>query len=324
MDIFLSHPKPRFLSCRVSFGSVKVWAADFRAMRFRHTSSHAECTECVKHKSLIQSLAHHLLARRTQQELFYRHLEDQFKDRCTYWKMRSDSRSRPDCLTIIVDGMDQAKCSLPRHPCLRAKLFDGFQRPKLHLSAAIAHGKLVALFLTESDMPKDANFCIECVCATLNLASKLMDLSRTDVVVQCDNTPRELKNGFFLRLCAALVSNKTVKSMGVSCLRTGHSHEDIDQLFGQIAQKVARLKSVPSSEVFMDHLRQICNELDRKHEAGRFVFKLDQVRDWRPWLLEAIPARLVGIGGPGAPHIFEFSRFDGTGRRTNCASLPQE
>ena len=256
-------------------------------MRFRHASSHAECTECVKHKSVIQSLSHHLLARRTQQELFYRHLEDQFRDRIVYWKTRSDSRSRPDSLTVIVDGMDQAKCSVPRHTSLKAKLFDGLQRPRLHLSAAIGHGRFIALFLTESDMPKDANFCIETVCCALTLASKSMDLSCTDVIIQCDNTPRELKNGHFLRLCAALVSNKTVKSMGASCLRTGHSHEDVDQLFG---------------------------ELERPHEGGRFVFKVDQVRDWRPWLLEAIPARLIGIGGPGAPHVFEFSRFDATGR----------
>ena len=278
-------------------------------MKFRQISSHATCTECVKHKSVIQALSHHLNARHTQQELYYKHLQDQFADRCQYWQSRADSRSRPDCLTIIVDGMDQQKCALPRHPSLRAKLFDGLQRPRLHLSAAIAHGKFVSLFLTESDVPKDANTCIECVCCALNLASKSMVLANTDVTIQCDNTSRELKNGHFLRLCAALVSNQTVRSMGMACLRTGHSHEDIDQLFGQLAAKIAKMKIVLTSEDLLTQLKRVCHELERPHEPHRFVFKVDQVRDWRPWLLEAIPAKLAGIGGPGAPHVFNFSRL---------------
>ena len=282
-------------------------------MKFRQTSSHATCTECMKHKSVIQALSHHLNARLTQQELYYKHLQNQFADRCTYWQSRSDSRSRPDCLTVIVDGMDQQKCALPRHPSLRAKLFDGLQRPRLHLSAAIAHGKFVALFLTESDVPKDANTCIECVCCALNLASKSMVLANTDVIIQCDNTSRELKNGHFLRLCAALVSNQTVRSMGMACLRTGHSHEDVDQLFGQIAAKIAKMKIVLTSEGLLTQLKRVCHELERPHELGRFAFKVDQVRDWRPWLLEAIPAKLTGIGGPGAPHVFNFSRLNLTG-----------
>lgn len=293
--------------------SSKVWASDFRALRFRHASSHAECTECVKHKSIIQGLSHHLLARRTQQELFYRHLEHQFQDRAIYWRSRSDSRTKPGCLTIIADGMDQSKCALPRAAALRAKCFDGLQRLRLHLSAALGHGKFIALYLTEANMPKDANYCIETVCNALTLASKSMDLASTDVTLQCDNTSRELKNGPVLRLCASLVSNKTVKTMMVSCLRTGHSHEDIDQCFGVIASKIAKLRHVPTSLHFLQYLQQICNELDRPHEAGRHVLKVDQCRDWRPWLLQGVPTQLVGIGGPGAPHLFHFCRFDSAG-----------
>ena len=283
-------------------------------MKFRKDSSHASCSECMKHKSVIASLSHHLLARKAQQELYYTHLESQMRDRFAYWKLRADSRSKPDTLVIIMDGMDQSKCSLPRHPCLKAKLWDGFQRPKLHLSAGICHGHFVAMFITEADLPKDANFCIECVCSCLNVASKVYDLPNTDVIIQCDNTPRELKNGHFLRLCAALVSDKSVRTMGVSCLRTGHSHEDIDQMFGSVAIKIARMKSVPTSEAFLTAMTHVCADLDRPHEKGRHVFKVDQVRDWRPWLLEAIPTKLTGIGGPGAPHVMTFSRLDITGR----------
>ena len=291
----------------------EVWAANFTAMKFRKESSHASCSECVKHKSLIQSLAHHLVARRAQQDLYYKHLEAQFKDRINYWQLRAESRNKQGQLTIIVDGMDQSKCCLPRHPCFKAKLFDNFQRPRLHLSSAIAHGHFVAIFITEADLPKDANFSTECVACALNLASKSLHLPSTDVIIQCDNTSRELKNGHFLRFCAAAVSNQTVRTMGVSCLRTGHSHEDIDQLFGQISTRIAKMKSVPSSEAFLEAMRRVGGELDRPHDKERYIFKVDKVRDWRPWLLEAIPTKLVGIGGPGAPHLMLFSRLDATG-----------
>lgn len=282
-------------------------------MRFRKVSSHAQCTECVKHKAVIQSLSHHLLARKSQQEIYYKHLEAQFRDRCANWKLRSDSRSRPDCLTVIVDGMDQGKCALPRHPSLKAKIFDGLQRPRLHLSAAIAHGQAINLYLTESDVPKDSNYSMECVCCALQQASRTMNLAEVDLTIQCDNTTRELKNGHVLRLCAGLVSNGTVRSVAVSCLRAGHSHEDVDQLFGQIAVKIAKMKSVLTSEAFFAALQRVCVELERPHERERNVFKIDQVRGWRPWLLGAIPARLLGIGGPGAPHMFMFSRYHMTG-----------
>ena len=291
----------------------EVWAANFTAMKFRKESSHASCSECIKHKSLIQSLAHHLVARRAQQDLYYKHLEAQFKDRIHYWQLRAESRNKQGQLTVIVDGMDQSKCCLPRHPCFKAKLFDNFMRPRLHLSAAIAHGHFVAIFITEADLPKDANFSTECVACALNLASKSLHLPTTDVIIQCDNTSRELKNGHFLRFCAAAVSNQTVRSMGVSCLRTGHSHEDIDQLFGQISTRIAKMKSVPSSEAFLEAMRRVGGELDRPHDKERYIFKVDKVRDWRPWLLEAIPTKLVGIGGPGAPHLMLFSRLDATG-----------
>lgn len=290
-------------------------------MKFRAVSSHAACTECIKHKSVIQSLTHHLLARRTQQDLYYKHLEAQFADRAVYWASRSDSRSKPDCLTIICDGMDQAKCAIPRHPLLKAKLFDGMQKPRLHLSAAICHGKFLALFLGEADMPKDANSSMEAVCCALQLASASTDLSQCDVTIQCDNTSRELKNGHTLRLCAALVSNGTVRSMRVSCLRTGHSHEDVDQCFGQIAYKLSKVRSILSSEELLQVITRVCRELERPHERDRHVFKLDQCRDWRPWLLQAIPAKLVGIGGPGAPHVFHFCRFSLTGIRSTCFVL---
>ncbi len=34
----------------------------------------------------------------------------------------------------------------------------------------------------------------------------------------------------------------------------------------------------------------------------------------RGWLLGGMPVSLKGIGGPGAPHVFDFQRFCNSGR----------
>lgn len=67
----------------------------------------------------------------------------------------------------------------------------------------------------------------------------------------------------------------------MSCLRTGHSHEDIDQLFGQIAAHLKTLKSGLTSNDFVDSLRNFSRtKMQRPFEKDKLVFKLDQTREW--------------------------------------------
>lgn len=49
------------------------------------------------------------------------------------------------------------------------------------------------------------------------------------LTLQADNTCREVKNGIVMRLMAALVSDGVILSDRMSFLRSGHSHEDVDQ-----------------------------------------------------------------------------------------------
>ena len=127
----------------------QAWASHYSFMRFRKGSTHATCSECKKHKSLVQSLGHHLRARKMQQTLLYAHLQAQFADRCEYWRKRGESRCRGLQLVIITDDMDQGKFALPRHPVIKAKTFDSWSRPRLHVAATIAH---VKTYLPNIDM----------------------------------------------------------------------------------------------------------------------------------------------------------------------------
>ena len=40
------------------------------------------------------------------------------------------------------------------------------------------------------------------------------------------------------------MSSRTIRSAALNCLRSGHSHEDIDQMFGQLATFMLRSKDL--------------------------------------------------------------------------------
>lgn len=265
--------------CRAS---VEVWASHFSFMRFRKGSSHAVCSECIKHKMIIQGLGHHLLARKMQMSLLYSHLAGQFQDRCRYWKKRGLARARGLDIVIISDGMDQGKFSLPRHPTMKAKQFDSWNRPRLHVAAAIAHGWCLNFYVSEGNLCKDSNTSIEILASTLtDLKRAGCDLANARVTFQADNTCREVKNGFVMRWASTLVSDHLVKETCLSFLRTGHSHEDVDQIFGQAADWIRRrLPRAESSDDVVDSLNDFLRQLDRPHEPIRRCLKLDATRDW--------------------------------------------
>ncbi|CAK9061755.1 unnamed protein product [Durusdinium trenchii] len=281
----------------------RVWSSHYSFMRFRSTSSHAQCSECVKHKALISSLADHLNARKVQQDLLYTHLQAQFRDRSCYWRMRGLARARGLDVVCIQDGIDQSKFIVPRTSLMRAKTFEGFMRPKLHIVGVIAHGRHVAFYISEPNIPKDSNTSCEILADSLQrLAVAGVDLSACRVTLQADNTCREVKNGILMRYVASLVSDGVIGSGRLSFLRTGHSHEDIDQLFGRVASFIKlKVRTALTSSDFVHALEEFTRQLDRPFEPQRFVVKLDSIRDWRGWLSEAMPVSLKGIGGPRRP-----------------------
>ncbi|CAE7297739.1 unnamed protein product [Symbiodinium sp. CCMP2592] len=263
--------------------SWRVWKREFPHLSFRPRSSHAQCTQCLRHKTMISGLAHHLRARQAAQDRYFEHLTAQYRDRLQYWEARGRSQLRGTDLTIIIDGIDQSKFLVPRDPKLRAKCFDSFNRPKLHVSGAIIHGWAVVFAVANADLPKDANFCIEILAYCLQLVSELGGtLSDMNVHIQSDNTTREVKNNVTLRWLSGLVSAGVIRSGSVRCLRTGHSHEDIDQLFGTLSRHLAsRVKSALTIADFCLHIRNFLGALKRPSEKVSRVVQVDQTRDWK-------------------------------------------
>ena len=264
------------------FITAQVWASHFSFMKFRVGSSHAVCSECVKHKTLISGLGHHLLARQMQQSLLYRHLHSQFQDRMCYWRKRGQSRQHSQEVRLITDGMDQQKFALPRAAVLKAKALDGMIRPRLHVAAVLAHGYCMHFYVSEANLAKDSSTSMEMLGHTLSvLRDQGCDLTSASITCQADNTAREVKNGMVMRWAASLVSDHRVGELTLSFLRSGHSHEDVDQTFGYAADYIRRrLPRAETSDDVVAGLSDCLASMDRPHEPLRRCYKLDRTRDW--------------------------------------------
>lgn len=231
---------------------------------------------------MVRCLAGHLTARNVQQQYYFEHLQHQYSDRLCYWSARGESRHKGLSVTMITDGMDQAKYALPRTEIMRSKEFGQFQRPRLHISALIAHGWFIIFQVSPADLPKDSNSCIELISHSLTLLKrKGAPLKEMHVNVQSDNTCRECKNSLMLRYMAALVSSGVVGSAALTCLRAGHSHEDIDQVFGQLSRHILRWRCLQTPDDVATCIRSYLEQAKLfEPKEDRHVVQVDQTRDW--------------------------------------------
>lgn len=132
-------------------------------------------------------------------------------------------------MSVILDGMDQAKFKCPRLIEASTPLQDRY-RPQLHMSGAIAHGFAEVYFVGDADIKKDANASCQQLAEVLDVVQDICT-SRQQVMprhlcVQLDNTTRENKNQLLLRFCAWLVAQNRFDSATLNFFRKGHTHED--------------------------------------------------------------------------------------------------
>ncbi len=131
------------------------------------------------------------------------------RERKKYHSHREKSRASPEkFMTLIVDGMDQAKTDLPNTRVI-AKSTSGLWRVRTHVSGVLVHtkapcGKLAFAFLDLLLWPHDSNLT-----ATLIMKALLKFVESRplpdNLYIQMDNTSRENKNKYILGFCAALV-----------------------------------------------------------------------------------------------------------------------
>ena len=291
-------------------------------LKFRDHSEHAQCNICGRLKGKIKA------GKSKQQRLdfvgeYSRHVLSQWMDRQIYWKLRALSQRYfgtigitqiqdsiySSCLTAILDGMDQSKLRTPRFGYQRiSKQLEALFRPTLHLTAAWLHGHKVWLPVSDESLKKDSQTQAEILSRALSdlcvsVATKQLPLG---FHLQQDNCFREGKNKYIVSYCLLLVVVGAFRWSSTGFLRTGHSHEDVDQIFGQLS-RLLKGKSFSTPEALIKLLRSAASRSSSQPAQIRgsqvCPYKLDEVACWKVFTQQ------LGLDFKGLRHLVVFIRF---------------
>lgn len=268
----------------------QVWSKSFaNSLAIREESQHAKCGVCIKHKLIIKRLAADRAARHAQCLEYSRHLNVQYGDRVVYWTSRAQSKlpmlpTGLKTITIICDGLDHSKFKYPKDLSFSSKEFSSFLRPSLDCYAAILHGHGVFVALSEPFMRKDSSFCCDVINHVLHRFAAFCDLREYEIVIQSDNTCREIKNNTLLRWGGLMVGLHRCRRLEFRFLQSGHSHEDCDQWFAQVCNKIESSKSIQTPSGFQELLQNWLDEGQTRPDEQRFrtVAIVSASRDWLP------------------------------------------
>ena len=153
-----------------------------------------------------------IISRHHTYQEYGKHLRAQWLDRMVYWSARALSRQwaemrhascsaavsmQNSCLTIIADGMDQAKFKCPRLAGIKVKALEDMVRPALHVAGFWAHGHSLQLGISVPEIPKDTNTNLEGLSLLLDSVYKACGTLPLHLHLQLDNTCRDNKNQKF-------------------------------------------------------------------------------------------------------------------------------
>lgn len=146
-----------------------------RVLKFRRQSQHSSCNLCEKYRSQMRhskSFVSHAQA----VDRLLGHLSHIWRCRSTYWESRQQSRSGDgSLLTLIIDGMDRSKPSLPRWPRgqqPKHSTFERIPRTGVLLSAVLAHGHGVVIFLAEEHASQGSSYTWDSLLFAIDLVWK--------------------------------------------------------------------------------------------------------------------------------------------------------
>lgn len=167
---------------------------------------------------------------------------------------------------MILDGTSQARYGVP-HFDQPTKTTSTAHKQSTHFVAAIVHGLGAWLYGLGDEWAHDSNLTIEVLQRTLsNVELRGNDLPPI-LDLQMDNCWRENKNrsvchspsyrfeltvsrgSFVLAWLCLLVHRGVFQEVNVNFLLVGHTHEDIDALFGVISKYISGRNALSLQEL---------------------------------------------------------------------------
>jgi hypothetical protein len=285
-----------------------------RYFRFRTVSQHAECKACFHARTKIHDRGLSFAQRLGYAREWRTHLRDQYHDRQIYWHNRYASRQKQGVLTVIIDSMDKSKFAWPQYEWGRVdKTLDTVRRPRLVLTAAIAHGYGTFFFIADEDLSHGADAFLDVLERVLEAVWAKCQRDGIKfpehLVVQSDNTTAQAKNSETNVFLAHLVARFKFRTANLMFLIVGHTHEDIDQLFGLVLMLVLRKTKFQTKQDLAVLIRDRMRDLIQSRGEELSVDILENVRDFNSWL-QPLKVELYNCwatrDGLEAPHCFSY------------------
>eukprot|EP00968_Pinguiococcus_pyrenoidosus_P018565 scaffold1954_cov268-Pinguiococcus_pyrenoidosus.AAC.2 len=192
-----------------------------------------KCATCAKLKCLIE---HYRRSGRPRADV--ENLRSRLKahynflvrpERTAYHRSRTMAAENR-CTSMITDGMDSAKLALPRVPTEMQASIAGVL--KFRVQGILVHSVKKFFYLLSPEIPSDADTAISCLADALQrtkAAGKLHSSLHLQIDGGSENASKTM-----IAFLSHVVALGLVKRVVVSRLVVGHTHEDIDALFGTI------------------------------------------------------------------------------------------
>ena len=129
------------------------------------------------------------------------------------------------------------------------------------------------------------------------------------LVVQSDNTVAQAKNQHAFLLLAFFVARYKFVTANIFFLMVGHTHEDVDQMFGVVLELVLKRHRFETPEAFLVLLQQPLADRCLAKGEKLITETLDCIRDFKQWLAPtgcSMAGSFANRSGIEAPHAFSF------------------
>ncbi|XP_061171052.1 uncharacterized protein LOC133180592 [Saccostrea echinata] len=226
------------------------------------------------------------------------HLKKQNIERQKYYKHQQKAKMFPNkYLSLIIDGMDQSKTSLP-HFVHASKFTSTMWKLRVHLIGVIVHGIGIYGFFDLFQYSHSTNLTISIL---LSVLYSMKDSLPDTLYIQMDNCARENKNRYLLGFMCYLVEIGLFRKIKISFLMVGHTHEDIDQVFSKFSHWLGRHAAMT--------LMKLMNGFEACYTPGPHSIKTNRVYNITEW----ITPFLNTIKNHSKPHVFKILQ-DETGK----------
>ena len=305
-----SRPLHPDIACKSYFN--KVWRNDESARKLvpRAWMPFANCTICVAHRGRLASST----TAEERAQLYgdiEKHITEVRAEKGHYYDNRQRGRTEPKTyMSVIVDGADCTNHELP-HVAEKSKLSSSAKTIKMHIYGALVHGFRAILTTIPDHEAQGNNVTIQIIWNCINQYYRDQKFLPEVLLLQLDNTTKQNKGQYLFAFLALLVHYGIFKKVVLAFLPVGHTHEDIDQLFGRLSIYLRAYNAYTRGQLGMAALRSFTFE-----NQAPLIIHWDTIANYSTWVH---PFLATENGTPSTALLTQFRHFRFVNRKEGPA-----